>query len=311
MKKALILFVIFLIAFGAALGFIYYAANPVARLSDEASVLPWNGRVENEFGTYNGSLVGDLFSGNGNFSFLTGESYTGEWKDSYMSGEGTTVFPGIGEYSGEMSSSKRNGQGTFIWKTGDKYTGHWSNDTMSGQGRYTFANGDFFEGEFSENKPISGKYTCNRKLPSNADDTEIVSFVYTFSNNEKHLVFTTKGGLKYDGDASGLVSNGNAIITYPSGNTYNGQLVNGQREGTGKYTWVNERGKTTAYYEGSWNADHMNGEGKYHYSNSEYPYLSGKFVDDTPVGTLTYYKAAGNTFETKWENGVCVSIKET
>ena len=66
-----------------------------------------------------------------------------------------------------------------------------------------------------------------------------------------------------------------------------------------------------AYYDGNWKADHMNGSGTYHYSAAEYPYLSGNFENDVPSGTLTYYKEVGNTFETKWENGNCISVKET
>ena len=37
----------------------------------------------------------------------------------------------------------------------------------------------------------------------------------------------------------------------------------------------------------------------------------GTFENDIPTGTLTYYKAAGNTFRTTWSNGSCIKIEET
>lgn len=311
MKKYIISFIVFCVAFAAALGIIYYQANPAVRLSDEQLALEWHGRIENEFGTYSGTLLGDLFDGKGDFEFLSGETYTGDWQDSLMSGNGVVTFPEIGSYTGKMNGSKRNGQGTFVWLSGDMYEGNWENDAMSGKGKYTFSNGGTFDGTFESNKPISGIYTHEIELPEDAPETDVCYLQYTFTDSQKHVEFHTKGGLKYDGDFSALISTGSATITYPSGNVYVGELSAGQRQGKGMYTWKDRSGTTTAYYDGNWELDSMNGQGEYHYSNSTYPYLSGSFSSNVPDGTLTYYKEAGNTFETKWTNGTCTSIKET
>lgn len=311
MKKYGIAFVVFCGAFVAALGFIYYQANPAVRLSDEQMTLEWHGRIENEFGTYNGALLGDLFSGKGDFEFLSGETYTGEWQNSFMSGAGTVVFPEIGKYTGEMRGSKRNGKGTFIWLSGDKYKGRWANDAMSGKGKYSFSNGGVFEGTFNNNEPISGTYTREIDLPEDALETEISYLKYTVTATKKHVEFRTKSGLHYGGDISALVSTGSATINFPSGNVYIGELSAGKRQGIGKYIWKDSSGDTTAYYDGSWEQDSMNGQGDYHYSGSSYPYLSGSFRNDLPFGTLTYYKTRGNTFETEWTDGECTSVKET
>ena len=310
MKKYVGLFVIFCVAFTAALCFIYYQANLSTRLPDEHIDLEWHGRTENEFGTYNGTLIGDLFSGKGEFEFLSGVTYTGEWQDSLMSGNGVVSFPQVGSYIGEMKDSKRNGQGTFVWVSGEIYQGNWENDVMSGQGSYTFSNGATFDGIFENNKPVSGTYLCEIALPEEALETDISYLKYTFTDSAKHVEFRTKGGLKYDGDISALISNGSATITYPSGNIYVGELCAGQRQGNGEYAWKNSYGVTIAYYDGNWEQDSMNGYGEYHYSVLTYPYLSGPFSNDLPDGTLTYYRGSGETFETKWNNGTCTSIKE-
>ena len=311
MKKYILEFIAFCAAFFAALGFVYFKANPAIGLSDEQMKLEWHGRIENEYGTYNGALIGDLFSGKGDFDFLSGETYSGDWQDSFMSGDGTVSFPGIGNYSGKMSGSKRNGQGTFVWLSGDKYVGNWTNDVMSGKGTYTFANGGVFDGTFENNKPVSGTYTREITLTEKALATDVSYIKYDFSESAKHIEFHTKGGLVYDGDITALFNTGSASITYPSGNTYNGGLSAGQRQGKGKYTWKNSSGNTIAYYDGNWERNSMNGQGEYHYSSSAYPYLSGSFSNGVPSGTLTYYKEAGNTFETTWTNGVCTGVKET
>lgn len=311
MKKYILAFIAFCAAFFAALAFICFKANPAVMLSDEHMVLEWHGKIENEYGTYNGALIGEIFSGKGSFDFLSGETYAGEWQDSFMAGNGTIIFPEIGNYTGEMSESKRNGQGTFIWISGDKYEGGWVNDTMSGKGKYSFTDGGLFDGTFENNKPTSGTYTFEVNLAQSTADTDICYLKYTFNEAEKHIEFHTKGGLKYNGDISALFGSGSASITYPSGNIYDGDLYVGQRQGKGKYTWKDSTGDVTAYYDGSWYLDSMDGQGEYHYSSSIYPYLSGSFNKNVPYGTLTYYKESENTFETKWEDGICTDVKET
>lgn len=311
MGKYIKTFVAFCGLFILALIIIYYKANPSLELPGEQFALEWHGRIENEYGTYNGALIGDLFSGEGSFKFLTGELYTGDWQESYMSGEGITIFPEIGEYSGTMTESKRNGQGTFTWYSGEIYVGNWENDEMTGNGKYIFANGSIFDGTFERNKAISGTLIYQADLDDNANSTDISYIKYSFSASTNNIVFQTKGGLKYDGDTSGLIETGNATITYSSGNTYTGEISAGQRNGSGKYTWNDSSGKATAYYEGDWVSDHMSGQGEYHYTSSEYPYLQGTFNNDLPAGTLIYYKTSADTYETEWENGTCTSIKET
>ncbi len=333
MKKNVIAFVTFCIVFILALVFIKYTANPNNELSPEVIDINWHGRVENTSGTYIGSLIGDCFSGDGDFYFLTGEIYTGNWDNSFMSGDGTIIFPDAGEYSGSLTNSERNGQGSFLFTNGDQYSGNWKNDKMSGTGTYKFSNGDKYVGSwsdnqmsgegtytfknggkivgtFSQNNLIKGKYTRTFKLAADAEESDLTYIEYTFSDKSQNIVFKAKNGLSFNGELSALFDGGNATITYPSGDTYSGKLVDGKRFGEGKYCWYDDSGKINAYYEGNWQNDKMNGTGKYHYKNSMYPYLYGNYVNDTPTGTLTYYKEANNTFTTYWVNGECSEVKE-
>ena len=310
MKKALILFVSFCLVFALSLGLIYHKANSTVVLP-EAGDIQWRGHIENSKGTYNGAILNELFSGEGEFKFISGEIYSGEWMNSHMSGNGTVIFPGVGVYSGEMAESKRNGSGTFTWESGAKYTGNWENDTMSGVGTYYFENGCALAGTFENNKLQEGTLTYEAENVEKLTDIDIQKLSCCFSKDATTVTFQTKGGLMYSGDLSGLSANGQASITYPSGNSYEGDVVKGKRNGTGKFFWKDKSGKVTACYDGQWIDDHMNGQGKYFYSGGGYPYLQGTFVKDKPDGKLTYYKAAGNTFETTWSNGSCTNVKET
>lgn len=311
MKRALIAFATFCIAFFVAMTLMLESSEQDS-LPLELGEQHWYGQIETAGGTYDGTLLGDYFEGRGNFRFINGEAYAGTWEDSYMSGEGTLTYPEVGTYSGEMSSSVRSGHGVFTWDTGDIYEGQWSDDLMSGEGEYRFADGSVFKGEFVDNQPISGTYTYSKAADSSLKGSDITFLKYELGDNDAsgHIVFKTKAGLSFDGDASGLSDEGAASITYPSGNSYIGILSKGKRSGTGKYVWKNTSGKTVRYYKGSWSKDRMSGEGEYHFTAKKYPYLSGSFKNNVPIGSLTYYKAANNTFITTWKSGSFVKAKE-
>ncbi len=201
MKKYVISFTTFCVAFALALGLLYTQANPADVKLSSNEPIEWTGYVENSYGTYSGSLLSDAFAGTGKFSFLSGEIYTGNWKDTYMSGEGSIEFPGIGSYVGEFSESKRSGHGVFTWNTGEKYEGNWANDKMTGAGTYYLNNSCSFTGTFNNNKPVSGTLVYTPTLDSSSDKTEITYFKYTYAENanENAIEYKTIGGFDFTG----------------------------------------------------------------------------------------------------------------
>ena len=66
--------------------------------------------------------------GQGKFSWVNGDQYTGEWKNSSRTGRGTYFYANGDEYTGEFLNGKKHGQGTYKWANGDQYTGEWKND---------------------------------------------------------------------------------------------------------------------------------------------------------------------------------------
>lgn len=234
--------------------------------------------VETDGGTYYGSIVESIYTGQGEFNYLDG-----------------------GTYVGMFSESKREGEGTYTWPNGDMATGLWSDDQIV-EGTYQFADGAMFSGCFSSASFDEGIFD----LGTSCEAKGFTSFKATIVDGKLDSIdFSLPDGTRYKGELTG-----EAEITYPSGNKYSGHVASGYRSGAGTFKWI-EGAATAAYYEGSWSRDQMSGRGEYHFGASLYPYISGNFVDGRPDGTATYYKEAGNTFETTWSNGTCTSVKET
>lgn len=231
----------------------------------------------------------------------SGGTYMGEIVDSVYSGQGQFQYLSKATYSGKYADSLRSGKGTYTWANGDSYTGTWENDDMK-CGKYIFADGRYYEGSFAGNQYDDGDYYLDKACATNG----FSEFHATIEDGKiTRLSFKTIAGLAYDGAISG-----NADIVYISGNTYSGSVDNGIRSGEGTFAWVSN-GTTTAYYQGEWMDDIMDGQGTYHYTDNEYPYIIGTFKQGKPDGNLTYYKEAGNTFDTVWSNGAVISIVES
>lgn len=233
--------------------------------------------VESEGGIYFGELFGTDYSGEGRFQHLSEGSYTGTYEDSM-----------------------REGNGVFIWNNGDSFEGSWYADQMQ-EGTYTFSNGHTYNGTFEDNDFDDGIY----RLGTDCEAKGFTQFEAEISDGTiDRLSFKTDAGLTYSGEVTG-----EAKITYPSGNIYEGDVVQGERSGTGTFTWYSNN-TLVGKYSGSWRNGQMDGNGTYYYSANNYPYLTGTFVSGKPDGTATYYKESGNAFITTWSNGECTKAVE-
>ena len=91
----------------------------------------------------------------GEYIFLGGSKYIGEWKNELPDGKGTMYYEyggGGSKYIGQFKDGSPHGQGTSIWNNGNTYTGEWKNKKMDGQGTFVFSSGDRYEGEFKDDK---------------------------------------------------------------------------------------------------------------------------------------------------------------
>jgi len=90
--------------------------------------------------------------------------------------------------------------------------------------------------------------------------------------------------------------------TYPSGDSYYGQLSNGKPSGYGTYSYKNEGDK----YEGYFTNGLRHGSGKYTFKNGNY--FVGNYNNDRRDGPGKVYNSAGVTLvDGIWSNGTMIS----
>lgn len=94
----------------------------------------------------------------GEYIFIGGSKYIGEWKNQLPDGEGTMNYEygaaggGGSKYIGQFKDGSPHGQGKIIWDNGNSYIGEWKNKKMDGEGTFIFSSGDKYEGEFKDDK---------------------------------------------------------------------------------------------------------------------------------------------------------------
>lgn len=96
---------------------------------------------------------GNCINGKGTATFLSGERYTGQWKNEKRHGKGRSIidgeFPMV--YDGYWKDDKKHGKGSFK-KAPIYYTGEWKEDQMDGKGTYEHFDGTKYIGEFKNGK---------------------------------------------------------------------------------------------------------------------------------------------------------------
>lgn len=258
----------------------------------------FHGYLDNKDGFYIGELSGGKIKGNGQYILITGSSYNGNWNvNEKPEGEGILILKDVGRYEGEFYNGQREGEGTFKWLNGDAYTGDWLLDKISGFGTITYSNGDILEGFFSENKFVSGDFTTELDIGTIKISLD--------KHGTEEAVLTLKDGTKYTGMLIDGKFSGDCIIDYANGDRYDGKVEENIKSGYGTYKWDNG-----ASYVGDWSNDKMNGSGTYYYNYSFYgKKLKGEFKDNLPIGSMIYYKAAGEDYKTTWVDGKCTKVE--
>ena len=95
---------------------------------------------------------------------------------------------------------------------------------------------------------------------------------------------------------SGNCQNGSGKYRYSTGAVYNGQFVNGNREGKGKLTFPNNN-----VYEGEFGRNRINGEGTMVYANGDR--YTGSWFLDQPNGKGKYYFKSRERYEGDFKSG--------
>jgi uncharacterized protein YbaP (TraB family) len=85
-------------------------------------------------------------------------------------------------------------------------------------------------------------------------------------------------------------------VEWPDGSVYDGDWLDGQRDGTGLYTW-----KSGSSYAGEWSGGKRQGKGVYTWADgSKY---NGSWGNDKPSGVGVFTWASGSVYEGEWTDG--------
>ncbi|HSD39399.1 MAG TPA: hypothetical protein VLC92_17965 [Rhodocyclaceae bacterium] len=97
-------------------------------------------------------------------------------------------------------------------------------------------------------------------------------------------------------EKSGAVT-GQVHVEWNNGSVFDGNMVNGKREGKGLFKWANGQS-----YEGNWRDDMADGEGKFVWANGQI--YQGTWVADKPEGRGSIHFANGDQYDGQISNGL-------
>ena len=237
---------------------------------------------------YEGEFKNDLKDGIGTYYYNNGEKYIGEYKNDLRNGRGIYYYNNIEEkkFIGEYMKDKKNGHGIIFYRDNTKFIGEFKNDEKEGKGYFFDKDGH----KIKEIIYIKGTEKINidneqDKSSNHSIDSEESANININGKTKKEYL----GGDIYDGEFVNGLKEGKGNYMYSNGDLYIGLFSNGEKDGFGIYYYNN--GDT---YEGIFSHNEKNGKGKYYYSNGE-KYI-GTFKNNLLDGKGEYYYSNGDKY---------------
>ncbi|WP_345420084.1 hypothetical protein [Halioxenophilus aromaticivorans] len=79
--------------------------------------------------------------GQGNFQWVSGSSYEGNFFNGHRQGNGFMTYPNGAKYEGQWMNDKKHGQGTYWSETGNRFEGEFEHGNMTSNGTCFMADG--------------------------------------------------------------------------------------------------------------------------------------------------------------------------
>ena len=270
--------------------------------------------------------------------------YVGMWKNNLPNGYGEkTVFLENDTIAikGNYIDNSLNGVAEVSFSD-DYYYGEWRNDKYDGYGLYVFANGETQQGIFEKGKLVKEMVFCykdnldgSKKIPTavevsegcgDSEEASAIDFVnwinssysvstaYFNQNNWYQEFFEIRGGEEtVSSDLPACEVSNNKILSdfkcfakiTTEDEIYEGEFLNGKREGEGILNYTSDSEFYGNSYQGKFLNDRYHGEGIYKYVTGDY--YEGNFRMGRFDGFgIFYYKSGeddGDIYEGYWQNG--------
>ncbi|CAF1065417.1 unnamed protein product [Adineta ricciae] len=214
--------------------------------------------------TYTGDWSGNMMHGQGRYEWADGVVYTGSIVNNQIEGLGTYQWPDGSEYHGDVLRGRRHGTGIF--RHGQSpltYEGKWYMGNMHGKGTLQFdrSGASYYTGDFIMNIP-SGK---GRRQYASGNFYE---GMWVSGKRHGYGVFSWNNGSgEYIGQWENGIQQGHGVHIwylirdeeshYALRNYYEGNFVNGRRNGFGTFYY-----SSGTKYIGEWKEDQKHGKGK-------------------------------------------------
>ena len=224
----------------------------------------------------------------------------GEPQSDYSgSSSKTTAIYSDGSYKGQLVDGVPHGLGRMTYSDGSYYDGNWVNGRKEGNGKYFDAETNIIQ----EGIYING-------ICSKVTDEYVIG---SRNNNSKSNATMIYDDGSYKGPIAYGKPHGKGRLTYKDGSYYDGNWVNGKKEGNGKYYDP----KTNIIQEGiyingicSRVIDEYDAESRNNNSSSNTTTMygggsyEGQTVDGIPhgKGRMTYKE--GSYYDGDWSNGI-------
>ena len=221
---------------------------------------------------YEGEYKDGRRDGYGSYQFKKGDRYVGYFHKGKYHRWGAYFFANGDKYFGQYENGSRNGKGTLACANGERYEGEFKDGKRHGLGRCTFENGDRYAGSWKNNDPDGwGTYYYFRKegirkenngaTPQNPSIKDPVAVDHSQNNLSQETREALLSGDAFLAEALQLEQNtatnpsnvplvaslpplrstdGDEPLTptlreLPGGDSYVGQLRDGQPHGQGAY----------------------------------------------------------------------------
>ncbi|KAI9190775.1 uncharacterized protein BJ171DRAFT_433822 [Polychytrium aggregatum] len=188
---------------------------------------------------YDGEVVNGLRSGKGRFDCAPmNASYSGQWKDGKMNGEGVLMYSreGPSGYSGDWRDGIKEGHGTMVYASGNVYEGGWKNNVKHGRGTMIWKDrNEEYSGEWENGLPNGyGVYTwkidriIQHQFPSHN------RYEGQWLNGKRHGwgVFQYASGAQYEGEWKENMKHGKGSYVSDNGRRYVGRFENDRMVGS-------------------------------------------------------------------------------
>jgi hypothetical protein len=171
----------------------------------------------------NGEIFRGMFVNNciqddsvGRMLYANGCKYKGYFKCQQRHGEGRMKYTNGDVFYGMWQYGQISGAGKMVFISGESYVGQWLNNEKHGDGVFTFVNGD----------QCSGKW-INNVLRGPGVEHKFVNSGNTFFGTSAFTVdcmgkMVYKNGDMYEGKFVGGLRQGEATVTFSSGDVHKG-----------------------------------------------------------------------------------------